>query len=99
MKIRGMFLDVRGEVYEVVVDEGRSFVVAIRFGFQPNAAASSGRGAEVNEHRLLTGFCFGQGSVCIFHPVYFHVLLSFGKSLWRGYTAHQRTRATFAKRI
>jgi hypothetical protein len=29
MEIRGTFFNMRGEVYEVVVDEGRGFVVVV----------------------------------------------------------------------
>jgi hypothetical protein len=72
MEVRGMFFDMSGEIYEVVVDEGRDFVVVVRFGFQPSACASSGSGAEVDEQWFLIRFRFAECSVCVFQPIYFH---------------------------
>jgi hypothetical protein len=47
MEVSGMLFDVGFERYEVFVDEGGCFFVVVRFGFQPNACASGGSGAEI----------------------------------------------------
>ena len=54
---RWMLFDVRTEGHEMVVDELRDRSVAVRFGFQPNAAASGRSGAEIYKQRF--SFIFG----------------------------------------
>lgn len=73
MEVSGVLFDVCFERYEVFVDEGGGFVVAVRFGFQPNTSASGGSGAEIDQHRSFTGLCFRERRVGICHPVNFHV--------------------------
>ena len=68
-----MFLDVCFEGYEVFVDEGGSFFVAVRLGFQPSTSASGGRGAEIDQHGFLLFFRFGKRAVSVFSPMYFHL--------------------------
>ena len=73
MEVRGMLFDVRFERYEVFVDEGSCFVVAVRFGFQPNTSASGRGSAEIDQHRPFTGLGFRKRRVGVCHPVNFHV--------------------------
>jgi hypothetical protein len=47
MKPGGMFFDVGLNGDEIVVDKRCKFIVGVRFGFQPNAPASSRSGAEI----------------------------------------------------
>ena len=76
MEVRGMFFDMSGKIYEVVVDEGRGFVVVVGFGFQPSTGDSSGSGAEVDKQRFLIRFRFAERSVSVFEPVNFHFFVS-----------------------
>jgi hypothetical protein len=63
MEIGWVFLDVGLEWHEVVVDKRSGLVIAVRLGFQPNTSASTGSGAEVDQQRLLVGFCFRERGV------------------------------------
>ena len=74
MEVSGMLFDVCFERYEVFVDEGSGFVVAVRFGLQPNTSASGRSSAEIDQHRSFTGLCFRERRVGVCHPVNFHVL-------------------------
>jgi hypothetical protein len=65
---RSCLLDVRGERNKVLVDEGGELRVSVRFGFQPNASASGGRGAEVEQHRFVFRFGASERTVEIFGP-------------------------------
>jgi len=47
MKVGRMFLNVRFDRKEILIDKTRVFIVCIGFGLQPNASASSRSGAEV----------------------------------------------------
>jgi len=47
MEVNGVFLDVRCDRKEILIDEGRDFIVGIGFGLQPNTCTSSRSGAEV----------------------------------------------------
>jgi len=47
MEVNGVFLDVGFYRKESLIDEGRDFIVGIRFGLQPNACSSSRSRAEV----------------------------------------------------
>ncbi|HKB66842.1 MAG TPA: hypothetical protein VKC61_13380 [Pyrinomonadaceae bacterium] len=47
MEVNGVFLDVRLDRKEILIDEGRDFIVSVGFGLQPNTRTSSRRGAEV----------------------------------------------------
>jgi len=48
MEVNRVFLDVRVDRNEILVDESCDFIVRIRFGLQPNARTSSRRCAEVD---------------------------------------------------
>jgi hypothetical protein len=72
-----MFFDVCREWDEVLINECRDLIVAVRFGFQPNTCASSRRRTEIDEQRLLAVFGFGECRVSIFNPIYFHSCLLF----------------------
>jgi hypothetical protein len=69
MEISRVFFDVSFERDEVVVDKRSSLFIAVRLGFQPNASASSGRGAKVDEQRLFVGFRLRERSVGVCLPV------------------------------
>jgi hypothetical protein len=49
----GLLFDVDVEGDELVANERRDLVIAVRFGFQPNATPSGGCRAEVDEKRLF----------------------------------------------
>jgi len=66
MEVGGMLLDVSGERDEVLVDKPGSLIVLIRFGFQPNAAASTWGGAEIDQHGFFAGLRFRESSICVF---------------------------------
>jgi len=74
MEVSGMLFDMCGERDEVFVDEGGGFFVAVRFGFQPNACASGGSGAEVDQHGSRVCLRFRERRVGVFDPVNFHVV-------------------------
>ena len=70
MEVSRMFFDVGFKRHEILVYEGRSFLVAVRFGFQPSACSSRGSGAEIDEHRFLGCLGFGEHRVRIFLPMH-----------------------------
>src|SRR5262249_54513851 len=47
MGVRWGCFDVHGDRKETLIDEGCDLFIGVRLGFQPNASASSGSGAEV----------------------------------------------------
>jgi len=47
----------------------------VGFGLQQNATDSSGRGAEVDEQRLVLGLSAGERAVQVFRPFQGHELL------------------------
>lgn len=57
---------------EVLLDERRDLRVAIRFGFQPSACASSRGGAEVNQDRFVFRLRLGQSGINVFDPMHCH---------------------------
>ena len=69
MEISRVFFDMCFERDEVVVDKRSSLFIAVRLGFQPNASASSGRGTEVDEQRLLIGLGLRERRVGICQPL------------------------------
>ena len=72
MEVDGVFLDVRFYRKEILIDEGRDFIVGIRFGLQPNARASSRSSAEVEQQGLLVSLCLSECSINVFVPLYSH---------------------------
>jgi hypothetical protein len=70
VKVGWVFFDVGFERDEVLVDEGREFVVRVGLGLQPSARASSRGGAEINQQRLLYLFGLGQGRVRVLVPLH-----------------------------
>lgn len=67
-----VLLNVHREGDEVFVDKPSYFGVVIRFGFQPNAAASHGGGAKVEQCRLLRESRFREGLINVLLPLYRH---------------------------
>jgi hypothetical protein len=67
-----MFFDVRFERDEVLVNEGSDFGVGIRLGFQPSAAASGRRRAEIDQQRLLPCFRVGHCGIDVSAPLNAH---------------------------
>lgn len=67
-----MFLDVRFDRKESLIDEGRDFIVGIGFGLQPNARASSRSSAEVEQQGLLVSLCLSECRINVFVPLNCH---------------------------
>jgi hypothetical protein len=72
MEVHGAFFDVGCYRKEILIDEGRDFIVGIGFGFQPNARASSRGRAEVDQQRLLFGLGLSECRIDVFVPVNSH---------------------------
>ena len=72
MKIGRVFLDVRFDCQEILVDKSRNFIVCVGFGLQPSACASSWSGAEVEQQRLLVSLCLSERGIYIFAPLNSH---------------------------
>jgi len=72
MEVDGVFLDVRLDRKEILVDEGRDFIIGIGFGLQPNACASSRSSAEVKQQGLLVSLCLSECRVYVFVPLHSH---------------------------
>ena len=72
MEVNRVFLDVRCDRKEILVDEGRDFIIGIGFGLQPNARASSRSGAEVEQQRLLVSLRLSECHICVFVPLNSH---------------------------
>ena len=68
-----MFLDVRCDRKEFLIDEGGDFIVGIGFGLQPNARASSWSSAEVEEQGLLISLCLNECRLYVFVPLNRHL--------------------------
>jgi hypothetical protein len=64
-----MFLDVRFEWDEVLVDEVSSCLIRVGLGFQPSTCASSRRGREIDKHRLVLSFRLLKRSISVFDPI------------------------------
>ena len=56
MEVDGVFLDVRFDRKEILIDEGRDFIVGIGFGLQPNARPSSRSRAEIEQQCRAPSF-------------------------------------------
>jgi len=67
-----MFLDMRLNWQEILIDEVRDFVVCVGFGFQPNARASSGSRAEIKQQGHLRCRCLAECRINIFLPFKSH---------------------------
>ena len=72
MEVNGVFLDVRFDRKEILIDEGRDFIVGIGFGLQPNARASSRSSAEVEQQGLLVSLCLSECRINLFVPLNSH---------------------------
>jgi len=72
MEVDGVFLDVRFNRKESLIDERRDFIVGIRFGLQPNACASSRSSAEVEQQGLLVSLCLSECRIYVFVPLNSH---------------------------
>jgi hypothetical protein len=58
---------------EVLLDERGDLRVLVRFGFQPNASASSRRSGEVREDGFLAAARFAKRLVDVFPPFDAHI--------------------------
>jgi hypothetical protein len=72
MEVDGVFLNVRFDRNEILIDEARNFIVGIRFGLQPNARPSSRSSAEVEQQGLLVSLCLSECHVDVFVPLNSH---------------------------
>jgi hypothetical protein len=72
MEIDWVFLDVGFDRKEILVDEGRDFIVGIGFGLQPNTGASSRSSAEVEQQGLLVSLCLSECRINVFVPLNCH---------------------------
>lgn len=72
MEINRVFLDVCLDRKEILVDEGRDFIVGIGFGLQPNAGASSGSSAEVEQQGFPGSLCLSECRIDVFVPLNSH---------------------------
>jgi hypothetical protein len=72
-----MFFDVGFEWDKTLTNEIGDFPIGVRLSFQLSACASSGRRREVNQHRLVLSFSFGERGIDIFDPIDEHVQPSF----------------------
>jgi hypothetical protein len=77
MEVNGVFLDVRCDRKEILIDEGRDFIVGIGFGLQPNARPSSRSSAEVEQQGLLVSLRLSECRIYVFVPFNSHFRASF----------------------
>ena len=83
MEVDGVFLYVGFDRKEILMDEGRDFIVGIGFGLQPNARASSRSSAEVEQQGLLVSLCLSECRIYVFVPLnsHFQSLLKFKSNM------------------
>ena len=67
-----MFLYVGFDRKEILIDEGRDFIVGIGFGFQPNARTSSWSSTEVEQQGLLVSLCLSECRINVLVPLDCH---------------------------
>ena len=72
MEVNWVFLDVRCNRKEILVDEGRDFIIGIGFGLQPNTRASSRSSAEVEQQGLLVSLRLSECRIYVFVPLNSH---------------------------
>jgi hypothetical protein len=72
MEVDGVFLDVCFDRQEILINEGRDFIIGIGFGLQPNARTSSRRSAEVEQQGLLVSLSLSECSINVFGPLNSH---------------------------
>ena len=72
MEVNRVFLDVRCNRKEILVDEGRDFIIGIGFGLQPNTRASSRSSAEVEQQGLLVSLRLSECHIDVFVPLNSH---------------------------
>jgi hypothetical protein len=93
MEVGRVFLDVRFYRKEILIDEGRDFIVGIGFGLQPNARASSRGSAEVEQQGLLVSFCLSECRINVFVPLNSHFRASLRLDQPRSHHAWARVRS------
>jgi len=64
-----MFLDVRFDGNEVLLDEAGGLLVFIRLGVQPSTSASRRCGAEIEQERPVVRFGFSQRLINVSAPI------------------------------
>jgi hypothetical protein len=72
MEVGRVLLDVGLDRKEILIDEGRNFIVGVGFGLQPNARASSRSSAEVEQQGLLVSLCLSECRIGVFVPLNSH---------------------------
>jgi hypothetical protein len=72
MEVGRVLLDVGLDRKEILIDEGRDFIVGLGFGLQPNASASSRSSAEVEHQGPLVSLCLSECRINIFVPLNSH---------------------------
>ena len=72
MEVDRVFVNVGFDRKEILIDEGRDFIVGIGFGFQPNARASSRSSAEVEQQRFFVSLCLSEYRINVFVPLNSH---------------------------
>jgi hypothetical protein len=72
MEVDRVFLDVCLDRQEILVDEGRDFIVSIGFGLQPNARASSRSRAKVEQQGFPGSLCLSECRINVFVPLNSH---------------------------
>ena len=72
MEVNWVFLYVDCDRKEILIDEGRDFIVGIGLGLQPNTRASNRSSAEVEQQRLLVSLCLSECGINVFVPLHSH---------------------------
>jgi hypothetical protein len=101
MEVDGVFLYVGFDRKEILIDEGRDFIVGIGFGLQPNACASSRSSAEVEQQGLLVSLCLSEYRINVFVPLnsHFQSLLETKSNIGIALVINQRRCLTLPRAI
>lgn len=83
MEVRRRLFDVDGNGQEILIDETAWLFIGVRLGFQPNACASSWRGAKVEQNWFATVLCLTQRRIRVFDPLHWHSPSSFDQEILR----------------
>lgn len=81
MEMCRRFLDVDVYGKKILIDEVCQLVIAIGFGFQPNASPSGGGGTEVKQYGFVCAFGLRERSIRFFDPLHGHSRTSEVKNL------------------
>jgi len=64
-----VLFDVSFERDKILINEIGDFLIGVRLSFQLSACASSRRRREINQHRFVLRFGFGESGIYIFDPI------------------------------